>query len=139
MIYEVYGPPSSGKSTRVIKELSKDKICLYVNADFQLMDNLIGTDTYIVNTNKMPIIKTVVEQLSNTVDVIVIDSLPMLTNEEENINKVITDMQKIISICNRNGVDLYIVNQYRNNQYSEEYTYYLNRLKIYYHKRIKVG
>ena len=103
------------------------------------MDNLIGNEIYIVNTNNMPVIKSVVEQLSNTVDIIVIDSLPMLTNEEENISKVITDMQKIISICNRNGVDLYVINQYRNSQYSEEYTYYLNRLKIYYHKRIKVG
>ena len=139
MIYEIYGPPSSGKSTHVLKNIQQDKLCLYINADFQLMNNFIDDNLYIVNSNDVATIKSIVQQLSDSIDTIVIDSLPMITNKEENIEKVISDIQKIISICNRNKIDLYIINQYRTNQYCEEYTYYLNRLKIYYHKRIKVG
>ena len=62
----------------------------------------------------------------------------MLINDENNTDKVITDVQKIISICNRNKIDLYIINQYRTNNRCEEYTYYLSRLRLYYNKRIKV-
>lgn len=139
MVYEVYGPPSSGKSTHVLNTLTDDKICLYVNADFQLMNNIIDDSVYIVNSNDVSTIKSIITQLSDSIDTVIIDSLPMITNKEQNMDKVISDIQKIISICNRNKIDLYIINQYRTNMYCEEYTYYLNRLKIYYHKRIKVG
>ena len=103
------------------------------------MNNIIDDSVYIVNSNDVSTIKSIITQLSDSVDTIIIDSLPMITNKEHNIDKVISDIQKIISICNRNKIDLYIINQYRTNAYCEEYTYYLNRLKIYYHKRIKVG
>ena len=139
MIYEIYGPPGTGKSVHALSTLTSDKLCLYVNADFQLMNNIIDDSVYIVNSNDVSTIKSIITQLSDSVDTIIIDSLPMITNKEQNMDKVISDIQKIISICNRNKIDLYIINQYRANMYCEEYTYYLNRLKIYYHKRIKVG
>ena len=139
MIYEIYGPPGTGKSVHALSTLTSDKLCLYVNADFQLMNNIIDDSVYIVNSNDVSTIKSIITQLSDSVDTIIIDSLPMITNKEQNMDKVISDIQKILSICNRNKIDLYIINQYRANMYCEEYTYYLNRLKIYYHKRIKVG
>ena len=77
--------------------------------------------------------------ITTIIDTIIIDSLPMLTNKENNADKVISEIQRIISICNRNKIDLYIINQYRMNNKCENYTYYLNRLRLYYNKRIKVG
>ena len=139
MIYEIYGSPDTGKSTTVLKSIKgEERLCLYVNADFQLLDNLIDSSLYILNTNRIETIKDAVTKLAESIDTIVIDSLPMLTNDENNTDKVITDVQKIISICNRNKIDLYIINQYRMNNRCEGYTYYLNRLRLYYNKRIKV-
>lgn len=140
MIYEIYGPPGSGKSTYVLNKLKdKEHICLYVNADRQLMDNIITDDTFIVNSNDVLTIKKIITELSESVDSVVIDSLPMIIDEENNPSKTISEVQKIISICNRNKIDLYIINQYRQNDKVEGYTYYLNRLRIYYNERIKVG
>ena len=116
MVYEVYGSPDTGKSTTVLKSIKDEqKLCLYVNADFQLLDNLIDSSLYILNTNRIETIKDAVTKLAESIDTIVIDSLPMLTNDENNTDKVITDVQRIISICNRNKIDLYIINQYRTN------------------------
>ena len=87
----------------------------------------------------MRTIKDAINRLAGSIDTIIIDSLPMLTNKENNADKVISEVQRIISICNRNKIDLYIINQYRMNNKCENYTYYLNRLRLYYNKRIKVG
>ena len=139
MIYEIYGSPDSGKSSYILSTLDKDKITLYINSDFQITTELMHENMYILNSNNVELMKESVIQLIHLVDVIVIDSLPTVTNDTNNTEKVITDIQKIISVCNRNKTDLYIVNQLRYNQGKEDNTYYLNRLKLYYHKRIKVG
>ena len=139
MIYEIYGPPDSGKSSYILSTLDKDKITLYINSDFQITTELMHENMYILNSNDVNLMKESVIQLIHLVDAVVIDSLPTVTNETNNTEKVITDIQKIISVCNRNKTDLYIVNQLRYNQGKEDNTYYLNRLKLYYHKRIKVG
>lgn len=140
MIYEIYGNPDVGKSSYILNKIQKeDKLCLYVNADFQLQDNIIDSSLYILNSNDVSIIKDAANRLAGSIDIIIIDSLPMLTNKEHNTDKVISEVQKIVSICNRNKIDLYIINQYRMNSKCEEYTYYLNRLRLYYNKRIKVG
>ncbi len=140
MIYEIYGDPDVGKSSYILDKVQKeDKLCLYVNADFQLQDNIIDSSLYILNSNDVSIIKDAANRLAGSIDIIIIDSLPMLTNKEHNIDKAISEVQKIVSICNRNKIDLYIINQYRMNNKCEEYTYYLNRLRLYYNKRIKVG
>ena len=139
MVYEIYGPPDSGKSSYILsKTKEENKLCLYVNADFQLLDNLIDSSLYILNSNDVKTIKDTANKLAGSIDTIIIDSLPMITNEDHNTNKVISDIQKIISICNRNKIDLYIINQYRANNKCEDYTYYLSRLRLYYNKRIKV-
>ena len=111
----------------------------YINADFQLQDNIIDSSLYILNSNNIETIKDAINRLAGSIDTIIIDSLPMLTNKENNADKVISEVQRIISICNRNKIDLYIINQYRMNNKCENYTYYLNRLRLYYNKRIKVG
>lgn len=140
MVYEIYGPSDSGKSVYVLDRLESDNnTCLYVNADFQLMDNIVSDNVYIVNDNNIEIIKDIIENLRDSLDIVVIDSLPMITNSDHNLSRVISDIQKIISICNRNKIDLYIINQYRTNEKCTDYTYYLNRLRLYYNKRIKVG
>ena len=140
MVYEIHGSPDSGKSSYILNKVKEeDKLCLYINADFQLLDNIIDSSLYILNSNNIETIKDAISRLAGSIDTIIIDSLPMLTNKENNANKVISEIQKIISICNRNKIDLYIINQYRMNNKCEEYTYYLNRLKLYYNKRIKVG
>ncbi len=140
MIYEIHGNPDTGKSSYILNKIQKeDKLCLYVNADFQLQDNIIDSSLYILNSNDILIIKDAISRLAGSIDTIIIDSLPMLTNKEHNADKVISEVQKVISICNRNKIDLYIINQYRMNNKYEEYTYYLNRLRLYYNKRIKVG
>lgn len=140
MIYEIYGDPDVGKSSYILDKVQKeDKLCLYVNADFQLQDNIIDSSLYILNSNDVSIIKDAANRLAGSIDIIIIDSLPMLTNKEHNTDKAISEVQKIVSICNRNKIDLYIINQYRMNNKCEEYTYYLNRLRLYYNKRIKVG
>lgn len=139
MVYEIYGSPDSGKSSYILSTLDKDKITLYINSDFQITTELMHENMYILNSNNVELMKESVIQLIHLVDVIVIDSLPTVTNDTNNTEKVITDIQKIISVCNRNKTDLYIVNQLRYNQGKEDNTYYLNRLKLYYHKRIKVG
>lgn len=140
MVYEIHGSPDSGKSSYILNKVKEeDKLCLYINADFQLLDNIIDSSLYILNSNNIETIKDAISRLVGSIDTIIIDSLPMLTNKENNANKVISEIQKIISICNRNKIDLYIINQYRMNNKCEEYTYYLNRLKLYYNKRIKVG
>lgn len=140
MVYEIHGSPDSGKSSYILNKVKEeDKLCLYINADFQLLDNIIDSSLYILNSNNIETIKDAISRLAGSIDTIIIDSLPMLTNKENNANKVISEIQKIISICNRNKIDLYIINQYRMNNKCEEYTYYLNRLRLYYNKRIKVG
>ena len=139
MIYEIYGSPDSGKSSYILSTLDKDKIVLYINSDFQITTELMHENMYILNSNNVQLMKESVIQLIHLVDAVVIDSLPTVTNDTNNTEKVITDIQKIISVCNRNKTDLYIVNQLRYNQGKEDNTYYLNRLKLYYHKRIKVG
>ena len=139
MIYEIHGDPDTGKSSYILNKIKEEeKLCLYINADFQLQDNIIDSSLYILNTNRIETIKDAVTKLAESIDTIVIDSLPMLINDEGNTDKVITDVQRIISICNRNKIDLYIINQYRTNNRCEEYTYYLSRLRLYYNKRIKV-
>jgi hypothetical protein len=139
MVYEIYGSPDSGKSRYILSTLDKDKIVLYINSDFQITTELMHENMYILNSNNVQLMKESVIQLIHLVDAVVIDSLPTVTNDTNNTEKVITDIQKIISVCNRNKTDLYIVNQLRYNQGKEDNTYYLNRLKLYYHKRIKVG
>ncbi len=139
MVYEIYGSPDSGKSSYILSTLDKDKIVLYINSDFQMTTELMHENMYILNSNNVDLMKESVIQLIHLVDAVVIDSLPTVTNDTNNTEKVITDIQKIISVCNRNKTDLYIVNQLRYNQGKEDNTYYLNRLKLYYHKRIKVG
>ena len=139
MVYEIYGSPDSGKSSYILSTLDKDKIVLYINSDFQMTAELMHENMYILNSNNVDLMKESVIQLIHLVDAVVIDSLPTVTNDTNNTEKVITDIQKIISVCNRNKTDLYIVNQLRYNQGKEDNTYYLNRLKLYYHKRIKVG
>ena len=58
MIYEIYGSPDTGKSTTVLKSIKgEERLCLYVNADFQLLDNLIDSSLYILNTNRIETIK----------------------------------------------------------------------------------
>ena len=139
MVYEIYGPPDSGKSSYILSRTKEEnKLCLYVNADFQLLDNLIDSSLYILNSNDIKTIKDATNRLAGSIDTIIIDSLPMITNEDHNTDKVISDIQKIMSICNRNKIDLYIINQYRANNKCEDYTYYLSRLRLYYNKRIKV-
>ena len=140
MIYEIYGNPDTGKSSYVLNKIKEEeKLCLYINADFQLQDNIIDSSLYILNSNNIETIKDAINRLAGSIDTIIIDSLPMLTNKENNADKVISEVQRIISICNRNKIDLYIINQYRMNNKCENYTYYLNRLRLYYNKRIKVG
>ena len=139
MVYEIYGSPDSGKSSYILSTLDKDKITLYINSDFQITTELMHENMYILNSNNVDLMKESVIQLIHLVDVVVIDSLPTVTNDSNNTERVITDIQKIISVCNRNKTDLYIINQLRYNQGKEDNTYYLNRLKLYYHKRIKVG
>lgn len=140
MVYEIYGPPDSGKTTYTLDLIKpSEHLSLYVNADFQIMRNIVDANLYILNSNDITTIKEAVITLKDSIDTIIIDSLPMINNNEHNIDKVISDIQKIISICKRNNIDLYIINQYRMNQQHEEYTYYLNRLRLYYNKRIKVG
>ena len=139
MVYEIYGSPDSGKSSYILSTLDKDKITLYINSDFQITTELMHENMYILNSNNVDLMKESVIQLIHLVDVVVIDSLPTVTNDSYNTERVITDIQKIISVCNRNKTDLYIINQLRYNQGKEDNTYYLNRLKLYYHKRIKVG
>ena len=140
MVYEIYGPPDSGKTTYTLDLIKpSEHLSLYVNADFQIMRNIVDANLYILNSNDITTIKEAVITLKDSIDTIIIDSLPMINNNEHNIDKVISDIQKIISICKRNNIDLYIINQYRMNKQHEEYTYYLNRLRLYYNKRIKVG
>lgn len=140
MVYEIYGPPDSGKTTYTLDLIKpSEHLSLYVNADFQIMRNIVDSNLYILNSNDITTIKKAVITLKDSIDTIIIDSLPMINNDEHNIDKVISDIQKIISICKRSNIDLYIINQYRMNQQHEEYTYYLNRLRLYYNKRIKVG
>ena len=140
MVYEIHGSPDSGKSSYILNKVKEeDKLCLYINADFQLLDNIIDSSLYILNSNNIETIKDAINRLAGSIDTIIIDSLPMLTNKENNADKVISEVQRIISICNRNKIDLYIINQYRMNNKCENYTYYLNRLRLYYNKRIKVG
>lgn len=140
MIYEIYGDPDTGKSSYILNKIKEEeKLCLYINADFQLQDNIIDSSLYILNSNNIETIKDAINRLAGSIDTIIIDSLPMLTNKENNADKVISEVQRIISICNRNKIDLYIINQYRMNNKCENYTYYLNRLRLYYNKRIKVG
>ena len=140
MIEEIHWNPDSGKSSYILNKIKEEeKLCLYVNADFQLQDNIIDSSLYILNSNNIETIKDAINRLAGSIDTIIIDSLPMLTNKENNADKVISEVQRIISICNRNKIDLYIINQYRMNNKCENYTYYLNRLRLYYNKRIKVG
>ena len=140
MIYEIHGDPDTGKSSYILNKIKEEeKLCLYINADFQLQDNIIDSSLYILNSNNIESIKDAINRLAGSIDTIIIDSLPMLTNKENNADKVISEIQRIISICNRNKIDLYIINQYRMNNKCENYTYYLNRLRLYYNKRIKVG
>lgn len=139
MIYEIYGSPDSGKSSYALSLLEKDKIILYINSDFQATKELLSENMYILNSNNVTLIKESVIHLIDLIDVVIIDSLPTVTNEENNTEKVISDIQKIISVCNRNKTDLYVINQLRYRKDRIDYTYYLNRLKLYYHKRIKVG
>jgi predicted ATP-dependent serine protease len=139
MIYEIYGSPDSGKSSYALSLLEKDKIILYINSDFQATKELLSENMYILNSNNITLIKESVTHLIDLIDVVIIDSLPTVTNEENNTEKVISDIQKIISVCNRNRTDLYVINQLRYRKDRIDYTYYLNRLKLYYHKRIKVG
>lgn len=139
MIYEIYGSPDSGKSSYALSLLEKDKIILYINSDFQATKELLSENMYILNSNNITLIKESVSHLIDLIDVVIIDSLPTVTNEENNTEKVISDIQKIISVCNRNKTDLYVINQLRYRKDRIDYTYYLNRLKLYYHKRIKVG
>lgn len=139
MIYEIYGSPDSGKSSYALSLLEKDKIILYINSDFQATKELLSENMYILNSNNITLIKESVIHLIDLIDVVIIDSLPTVTNEENNTEKVISDIQKIISVCNRNKTDLYVINQLRYRKDRIDYTYYLNRLKLYYHKRIKVG
>lgn len=139
MIYEIYGSPDSGKSSYALSLLEKDKIILYINSDFQATKELLSENMYILNSNNITLIKESVTHLIDLIDVVIIDSLPTVTNEENNTEKVISDIQKIISVCNRNKTDLYVINQLRYRKDRIDYTYYLNRLKLYYHKRIKVG
>ena len=139
MIYEIYGSPDSGKSSYALSLLEKDKIILYINSDFQATKELLSENMYILNSNNITLIKESVSHLIDLIDVVIIDSLPTVTNEENNTEKVISDIQKIISVCNRKKTDLYVINQLRYRKDRIDYTYYLNRLKLYYHKRIKVG
>lgn len=139
MVYEIYGSPDSGKSSYALSLLEKDKIILYINSDFQATKELLSENMYILNSNNITLIKESVTHLIDLIDVVIIDSLPTVTNEENNTEKVISDIQKIISVCNRNRTDLYVINQLRYRKDRIDYTYYLNRLKLYYHKRIKVG
>lgn len=139
MIYEIYGSPDSGKSSYALSLLEKDNIILYINSDFQATKELLSENMYILNSNNITLIKESVIHLIDLIDVVIIDSLPTVTNEENNTEKVISDIQKIISVCNRNKTDLYVINQLRYRKDRIDYTYYLNRLKLYYHKRIKVG
>lgn len=139
MVYEIYGSPDSGKSSYALSLLEKDKIILYINSDFQATKELLSENMYILNSNNITLIKESVTHLIDLIDVVIIDSLPTVTNEESNTEKVISDIQKIISVCNRNKTDLYVINQLRYRKDRIDYTYYLNRLKLYYHKRIKVG
>ena len=139
MVYEIYGSPDSGKSKYTLNALDKNKIVLYINSDFKLTTEMMNENMYILNSNNIDLIKESVIQLIHLIDIVVIDSLPTVTNDSNNTEKVITDIQKIISVCNRNKTDLYIINQLRYNQGKEDNTYYLNRLKLYYNKRIKVG
>ena len=68
MVYEVYGSPDTGKSTTVLKSIKdEEKLCLYVNADFQLLDNLIDSSLYILNTNRIETIKVAKEQKENLI------------------------------------------------------------------------
>lgn len=139
MIYEIYGSPDSGKSSYALSLLEEDKIILYINSDFQATKELLSENMYILNSNDVTLIKESVIRLIDLIDVVIIDSLPTVTNEENNTERVISDIQKIISVCNRNKTDLYVINQLRYNKDRTDNTYYLNRLKLYYHKRIKVG
>lgn len=139
MVYEIYGSPDSGKSSYALSLLEKDNIILYINSDFQATKELLSENMYILNSNDATLIKESVIHLIDLIDVVIIDSLPTVTNEDNNTEKVITDIQKIISVCNRNKTDLYVINQLRYNKDRTDNTYYLNRLKLYYHKRIKVG
>ena len=139
MVYEIYGSPDSGKSSYALSLLEKDNIILYINSDFQATKELLSENMYILNSNDATLIKESVIHLIDLIDVVIIDSLPTVTNEENNTEKVISDIQKIISVCNRNKTDLYVINQLRYRKDRIDYTYYLNRLKLYYHKRIKVG
>lgn len=141
MIIEITGEPGIGKSTYALSLIDDSKIILYINADKQLNTNYMRDNMFILQENNINEIIKIINNLINNVDVIVLDSLPSLNDGEElvdiNTNKILSGVQKLISLCNRSKCDLIIVNQER---YSNKgfYTYGLNRLNLYYSKRIKV-
>lgn len=141
MIIEVTGDPGIGKSTYALSLANDNKIILYINADKQLNTNYMRSNMFILQENNINEIVKIISSLIINLDVIVLDSLPSLNDGRQlvdiNTNKILSGVQKLISLCNRNKCDLIIVNQER---YSNRgiYTYGLNRLNLYYSKRIKI-
>lgn len=141
MVIEITGDPGIGKSTYALSLIDDNKIILYINADKQLNTNYMRDNMFILQENNINEIVKIINNLINNIDIIVLDSLPSLNDGEGlvdiNTNKILSGVQKLISLCNRNKCDLIIVNQER---YSNKgvYTYGLNRLNLYYSKRIKI-
>lgn len=121
--------------------IKKGQISLYINADNHLTMNQVCDNMFILQSNNILEIIDTIQPIIPNIDIIILDSLPTINDGngmECNTNKVISGVQKLISICNRNKCDLVIVNQIRYSNKIKLNTYGLRRLILYYNKRIEV-
>lgn len=138
MIIEVFGEPNSGKSNFVVNDYIKDDdIVLYVDLDNKLLNEYVRNNMLLYYPKTAEDLYDTLLELKEDIDTLVIDSLPMLISKDGTVYKTLAMIQKIISYCRRNKINVVLVNQYRykNNGLA---TYGYKRLGIYYNTRICV-
>lgn len=143
-IIEVYGNSFTGKTLYALSLLGKNETSLYIDVDCKLQDNLnYPENMYIFRDNNIDNICELINQAINSLDTIVIDSLPNIISDN-NINNLQYDfgifkkIREIISLCKDNNVKLIIVNQMRNHKNAKRKSFGLRALGLYYTKRIYI-
>lgn len=144
-IIEIYGNSFTGKTLYALSLLDKNKASLYIDIDCKLQDNLdYPKNMFIFRDNNIDNIHELIKETINSLDTIVIDSLPNITSDK-NINNLQYDfcifkkIREIIALCKDNKVDLIIVNQMRDHKNTKRKSFGLRALGLYYTKRIYIN
>jgi len=144
-LIEIYGEPSTGKTTLALSLLSKiDAPSLYIDAEFSFdttyakhlrcnLENLV-----IAKTNKIPEIKQAIAQsvIEVGVDTIIIDSLAAI--EFNKFGELQDFLIELASMASKNHLSIWVINQLRNKKLfsSALGSFGSNKMKFYYSMRI---